>query len=246
MKKRASKQTKIGILIVLALLAVLSIPLIVVSWPKYQEGCLSLSFDDGYESQYAIAYPLLKEKNFGATFFIIANETSFEGKVLMTQDEIKEIADNNFEIGSHTLTHPHLDQLTSDTDIEKELSESKKMLEEEYKISIEALAFPYWGQNEKVREIAKKYYATVRDVRNKKDTFFLESWGLQKDTNVGEICSYIKLTKAQKLWTILVFHDISDNPRVWDISTENFKKIIDCAKESGIVVDSIDGCKSRQ
>ena len=43
---------------------------------RFPKGCVALTFDDGYENNFSIVYPLLKEFNFPATFFI---STAFVG-----------------------------------------------------------------------------------------------------------------------------------------------------------------------
>jgi hypothetical protein len=40
-----------------------------------------------------------------------------------------------------------------------------------------------------------------------------------------------------------VFHDISNDPLLWDTSVGDFKEILNCAERSGIKVDSIKGCR---
>jgi len=92
-------------LLELVSILIISIVLIIAqdnSQKQKNKDCLSLTFDDGLESQYMAAYSLLKEKNFSATFFIIANITSdpdLLNRNFMTPAEIKKLIENNFEIG---------------------------------------------------------------------------------------------------------------------------------------------------
>jgi peptidoglycan/xylan/chitin deacetylase (PgdA/CDA1 family) len=207
-----------------------------------KQACLSLTFDDGLKSHYDVVYPLLEKKNFSATFFIVADETEF-GWNIMNLEQIKELSDKDFEIGSHSLTHPHLTELT-DEEVEDELKKSKEYLESKYEIVIESIAFPHWDYDDNVLEIARKYYITARTIYNKEHTaFFLESFGLQKDTDVEEVCQYIRYAEKNKLWFVLVFHAISESPGTGDTSVEDFKEILNCAEKSGIEIDSVKGCK---
>jgi peptidoglycan/xylan/chitin deacetylase (PgdA/CDA1 family) len=208
------------------------------------DACLSLTFDDGLKSHYTIVYPLLKEKNFSATFFIVANQTKdLIGRDLMTSEEIREIVGDGFEIGSHTLTHPFLTELSKE-EIDKELKYSKQMLEDKYNISITSLATPYGDYNNNVLDIAKKYYLTTRAIYNKKPASFLvNSYGLTGNTSVEIVCKNIEYAKENGLWFILVFHDILDVPGMWDTSTDDFKSILKCAENSGIRIDSLENCR---
>ena len=92
-----------------------------------RKDAVCFTFDDGCASDLHIAAPLLSEKNFNATFYVTVNHLGRPG--YLTQPELKELSDLGFEIGSHSVSHRHLNDLTS-AEIEFELAESKKRLEE--------------------------------------------------------------------------------------------------------------------
>ena len=65
-----------------------------------------LTFDDSSRSHYTVARPLLKQYEFGATFFITEGFDFKENKKdYMTWEQIKELHDDGFEIGNHTRDH---------------------------------------------------------------------------------------------------------------------------------------------
>ena len=65
-----------------------------------------LTFDDGVKSQGTFVAPLLKQYGFGATFFVTegaqvwGNEENY-----LNWDEVRDLHDAGFEIGSHTQRH---------------------------------------------------------------------------------------------------------------------------------------------
>lgn len=234
-------------------MAIMIIIILIVQSSKYhhtknKEACLSLTFDDMLESHYTTVYPLLREKNFGATFFIFANITEDPDKLnrkLMNREQIQELADIGFEIGSHTLTHPILTELNEEQ-IEKEIKESKKILEENYNIDVYSIAFPYSQYDSKVIEIAKKYYINGRTIYNiKPEGFLINSLALKEDTSSKIICEYINYAEKENLWLVLIFHDIIETPKKWDISSQNFKEILECVENSKIKVESLISCKNK-
>lgn len=121
----------------------------------------ALTFDDGFTSIYSEAFPLLSQFDFKATLFIttghLQNQKTNDvyGHEKLNRQQIRELFQAGFEIGSHTVTHRAL-TLLSDEDIRLELSESKKILEEIVESSIELLAFPLGLWNERVLSIAKE------------------------------------------------------------------------------------------
>ncbi|MFB0925781.1 MAG: polysaccharide deacetylase family protein [Vicingaceae bacterium] len=116
-----------------------------------------LSFDDGYESCYSIIYPLLKEYNFKASFFIFTDFISGNHTQRKNNDwnigyrpttghliwpEIHEmIASGLVEIGSHTKTHRSLTEIDLE-EVENELKESKKVIEDHLKKKIDVFSYP--------------------------------------------------------------------------------------------------------
>jgi len=70
-----------------------------------------LTFDDAVTSHLEFVAPLLKEKGFGATFFI-THAWMEDSANFLTWDDVAEIYKMGFEIGNHTWTHEplHTDQ----------------------------------------------------------------------------------------------------------------------------------------
>ena len=70
-----------------------------------------ITFDDGYESNYTLAYPELRRNDLCATIFV-APEPDAESQRLiegidafLSETQIRELSDNRISIQSHGLTH---------------------------------------------------------------------------------------------------------------------------------------------
>src|SRR6185503_426609 len=120
-----------------------------------------LNFDDGRKTQFTHAKPILDKYGFKATFYIVCNYVDNK-KGFMTWDEIETLNKEGHDIGSHSMNHVHLSNL-SKKHIEYEVGQSKKCLEDH---GIEATSFAYPfndGSNEKkVFQIVSKYYDLAR------------------------------------------------------------------------------------
>ena len=91
------------------------------------DGRFVLSFDDGHESAYSRILPLLAERRWRATFFVVAGWIG--GREALSWAQLRALADAGMEIGSHSLTHPFVHELSA-ADIRHEFGESKRMLED--------------------------------------------------------------------------------------------------------------------
>lgn len=82
-----------------------------------------LTFDDGYRDAYTSAYPALKDVGFVGTFFIIRD---FVGRVgYMDRLQIETLQKEGMEIGSHTLSHVDLKNV-SFPEARRQVSDSKQ------------------------------------------------------------------------------------------------------------------------
>ncbi|MFJ7735877.1 polysaccharide deacetylase family protein [Lysinibacillus sp. NPDC097287] len=73
---------------------------------RIPEKSVFLTIDDGYESVYTIAYPILKEMGMQATLFVIVKDMemgSRKGVPMLNWLQLKEMSDSNvINVGSHT------------------------------------------------------------------------------------------------------------------------------------------------
>ena len=71
-----------------------------------------LSFDDAVVSHATFVAPLLKKYRFGGTFFVCEFPPDFDDKTkYMTWEQIRELNEMGFEIGSHTRNHTHVNKM---------------------------------------------------------------------------------------------------------------------------------------
>lgn len=98
-----------------------------------------ITFDDGYLDNYTNAFPILAKYNLKASFYIITGMIGQENRV--TAAQIREMAAAGMDIGSHTVTHRSLGELSSDQAM-IELADSKTALEQLLGKSIDFIAYP--------------------------------------------------------------------------------------------------------
>ena len=131
------------------------------SQPK-EEVCIC--FDDGHKSVFEFAYPIIKKYGLTATVFaasgIIGKEKIqdfYSTKNMMSAENLRELSENGWEIGSHGVRHLDL-TLLDDEALTQELLNSKNELEKVVgeRSRIAALSFPYGSWNERVVLEAKK------------------------------------------------------------------------------------------
>jgi len=114
---------------------------------------LSVTFDDGFADVFENALPIMREHGFCSIQFLVANllgKTSDWQKssgelpgTLMDKAQVKDWLASGQEIGSHTLTHPRLTQV-SPLQAREEISGSKKKARGRFWKGRRALLLPLW------------------------------------------------------------------------------------------------------
>lgn len=111
-----------------------------------------LTFDDGHISNYLLAYPILKEFDFSAVFFII---TSLVGKPnYLTVEQILHMQDNGMQFGSHSVTHPYLLALDRQEMFE-EIQQSKLQIEALLNRAAPYFSIPYGFYNQDLLAVGR-------------------------------------------------------------------------------------------
>ena len=145
------------------------------------EKAVLISFDDGYADNYDYAYPILREEQAPATFFVVSDKIGSENR--MTADELREMRVGGMAIGSHTVHHENLAGMTGE-EIDFEMRESKESLEKILGNPVCAVAYPGGKTNGAVLDKVKKYYdvAFVASVspETKQTMYTLQRYGVFK------------------------------------------------------------------
>ncbi|CAN5568604.1 polysaccharide deacetylase family protein [soil metagenome] len=142
---------------------------------------IALTFDDGYLDNLTVALPFLEKYDLPMTLFMAAGFIGKDG--YLSADDLKFLAAHPLvTIGSHTFSHRHLTCL-SQKDARFELGESKKVLEEITKKTIDLLAYPYGDCNRGIGRLSEECgYAAAWSVWNGNDTPF-SRWRVPLGTN---------------------------------------------------------------
>lgn len=130
-----------------------------------------LTFDDGWKSQYEVAWPILKKFNYPVTLFIYTEGIKpghFSGGESMGWEMLAEMRDAGADIQGHSATHSDLrkpyDKVAKkklspeeyEQWLDKEIAGSKQMIEQKLGVKVNCFAVPYGFHNDHIRDVAMK------------------------------------------------------------------------------------------
>lgn len=98
-----------------------------------------INFDDSWKSQYENAKAILDEYQFKSTYYVVCDY--IDGKNRLTWKQVQTLQEEGNEIGSHSMNHVNLDQITRDSKY-NEIVESKKCLEDRG-LNINSFSYPF-------------------------------------------------------------------------------------------------------
>ena len=116
-----------------------------------------LTFDDGNEDFYTIAYPIIKKYKAKATNNIITGFVKKGNAGNLTVKQMKEMMAHGMSFQSHTVNHPDL-SVTDKATQKAELADSIDFLEDKLNTKVNTIAYPSGRYNQTTLDLAKKTY----------------------------------------------------------------------------------------
>ena len=116
-----------------------------------------LTFDDGNEDFYTIAYPILKKYKAKATNNVITGFVKKGNAGNLTVKQMKEMMAHGMSFQSHTVNHPDLSATDKATQ-KAELTDSIDFLENKLNTKVNTIAYPSGRYNQTTLDLAKKTY----------------------------------------------------------------------------------------
>src|SRR5579864_1082344 len=122
-----------------------------------------ITFDDGCETDLITATPLLREFGFSGTFYVTVGFLDKRG--YLSRCQLRELSDLGMEVGSHSMTHPYLPDLSNE-ELAREIAASKAELEQITGRPVHHLSCPGGRWDERVAiEARRSGYRSVSTSR---------------------------------------------------------------------------------
>ena len=152
-----------------------------------------ITIDDGWRSAFEIALPILKKYGYPATLFVYTGLIVGSSKTL-SWELVREMAENGIDIQGHTISHRTLTSINKKESfkeyfdaIERELSESAKIIKAKVGKDIKYLAYPDGETNHLVIELVRKDgYLGAFTVKRGGNPFFVSNYRINRSMIYGD------------------------------------------------------------
>jgi peptidoglycan/xylan/chitin deacetylase (PgdA/CDA1 family) len=156
------------------------------------EKSVVITIDDGWRSVYDVAFPILKKYGYPATLFVYTDLITGSPKTLNWK-HINEMAENGIDIQCHSKTHRNFNVRDAEEsfeeyfqNLEKELTESAKVIKKYAGKDVKYLAYPYGDSNPLVIALLKKLgYLGAFTVQRQSNPFFVNNFQIGRSMIYG-------------------------------------------------------------
>lgn len=193
---------------------------------------VTVTFDDGYRSQYDAANAL-EDRGMRGVFYVSAGllNGSFEGIPTMSAAQVQELHVRGHEIGGHTYNHTDISTLSA-AQVQQTIAQNQAALNE-MGIRPVSFAYPYGQGTENVPLVADSYaYArTVQWQINRfppDNPYALHTLALTEQ-NHEHLDGYMDRLEPGD-WLVIAIHHVEDGPVTRpdvDVTQETYETILD-------------------
>ncbi|MER7009450.1 polysaccharide deacetylase family protein [Dactylosporangium sp. NPDC000555] len=213
---------------------------------RLNRALVSLTFDDGWRSQYTAGVPLLDKYRMGATYYLLTSTIGYPD--YMTKAQMGDLPNHGIEIASHTVDHPHLPTLSA-AKIDSELKDSQATLRQWFGPGVaKNLATPYGEYNATVLSTSKKYYRSHRstdegfNTKDSTDVNNIKVRNILNTTTPAQVGQWVDQAMRDKSWLVLVYHEVSTTAEdpTYAVTPANLEAELKLIQSKGIAVRTVD------
>jgi peptidoglycan/xylan/chitin deacetylase (PgdA/CDA1 family) len=178
---------------------------------RWDKPLVSITFDDGWQSVYDRALPLLNQHGFRSTQYL--NASSIETPNFMTAAEVRQLHEAGHEIAAHSYEHVDLTSIGVDR-LDEQLRKSEEALAAAG-LGTQDLAPPFGRSDPQVDWYASKYFDILRgtddgiNTRQNLDPHDLLVLYVTDETTTNAVAEALAQTSRVNGWLILVYHQIA-------------------------------------
>jgi peptidoglycan/xylan/chitin deacetylase (PgdA/CDA1 family) len=198
------------------------------NWSMNKPALVSLTFDDGLRCQFERAIPILDQRGFPATFFLVANTDSIHTdgcnhpgwrKINWGEEDnrfLRDMIRRGHEIGAHSVHHRHP---FLDNDPKGEAENSKRWIEDRLGGEIASYCYPFYHITNPIKNavIGARYKQARWGARN-------SHYSLQSSLDWFGIDCHQILRQGESVggwvrpdcWHVLTFHGIGGEQDGWE------------------------------
>lgn len=204
----------------------------------WQQPYITVTFDDGWESVYTEAMPLLQKYGIPTTQYVLSGEKIEAEPGYMTYAQMERMHQAGHELACHSVDHPDLTTLGKDT-LANQLTTCKSFLEEKFNIKVREFASPYGAINRTTTEAIKQVYRSSRNtagdittngvddqdvvVKTNFDRYNITAITIRRETTESQLKAAIDYATKHNGWLVLNYHQVETGDTRYGLDPATFE-----------------------
>jgi peptidoglycan/xylan/chitin deacetylase (PgdA/CDA1 family) len=184
------------------------------------KGMVTITFDDGWDTTYAYAYPQMRAYGYKGVIGVITNDVGqkfWPPYGYCSWSQIQTMVNSGWDAISHSVTHPDFDTLSA-SQIDYQLAASQSMLNGNLTGNKGSRFWsqPYDTQTVNLTAKVGQYYdmacfseKTGENYPNPPMQYDVQRYSINNETTIAEIQNEIDYAQAYQVWLVLIFHIIA-------------------------------------
>jgi len=221
----------------------------------FDQPLITVTFDDGWESVYNQAMPLLQKYGIPTTQYVLSGTA--DNYSYMNWQQIKNTSQSGHDIQCHSIDHADL-TLLSQKDMLRELTSCKNDVEKKVGVKVSDFASPYGATNESTITAIKQNYRSHRNtdgdittnIANQQDInvranfnrYDITAVTIRRETTDAQLQAVIDYTIKNNGWLVFNYHQIDDGPSQFGLDSKVLERqfqILNRAPARIVTVDQV-------
>lgn len=216
-----------------------------VATAGFQEGLVSITFDDIWKTAFSKGLPELSKRGFKGSFYVTRLFSEEPGRQYANREDLLEIIRQGHEVASHSNTHKALSTQDLPTLLE-DIRRSQNFLKE-LGVQTSGIAYPFGDFDDKVDTEVKRFHTYARTSLSglndqTSSRYRLKIIAVTTDTSTAELLRWIQAAYETRTWLIFLFHDLGtalpQNP--YTTPFEQYTQVLDEIKAKGLKVVTVE------
>lgn len=214
----------------------------------FEEPLISVTFDDGWESIYSEAAPVMSDYGVVSTQYILPAE--FGHLIYMSAAQALSMKQAGHEISSHTYSHVKLTEASDDT-VREQINLSLEVLGKLKLLDDGNLTFaaPNGALGGYSLDHVKNRFSLARNVNGdlsrdvsdndmnvagKTHRYDIIGYTVGQYTTLAQLEAALEYARAHNAWFVPVYHQIDDSGEKYSVTPQEFERHMELFSDSGI------------
>ena len=210
----------------------LTTDMVMTSENTVERPMFTFTFDDGSETDYTYAFPILSKAGYAGVSYVITGKIENSGK--LTLEQLTLLQERGWDISSHTENHAYYSPESFEI-FRQELSDSREcLLSNGFIRGADHFSYPGGWNDSAIRVEVAMLYKTARiNIEQRResmppsDAYRLKAVPVVADTSFETLKEKIDATIKSGQWLILMFQKVVPEATGQDVTPEYFQQIVD-------------------